>query len=337
MPRVDEQNNYNIAQTDFVRRSRHGRLRNTAMMFIGGILAAMWVAFNPEILGGRVVFVGAFVACLAVPLLYTLYAMQRNLDLVMGVEFQNALFSAAIFEKNSFTVIINQEGGIVFNDPELYTFFPNITQDNFVDSIAAIAGLSRSDVERLYYALVHRKKEHFTFPFKPKGAADPTLVRVTIKPLNRPQGYFIIQGRFFVPSRKDDALLAAGGVVASSLAGSSQYICQLMHQAPAGVYVVSPSGHIRFVNTRLEQALGYDAGQIVKDEMTLSDLRYVADMAFARDDEWQLLEDRRPIRGRVMLRRKNGSLLRTMIRQDVSVDADGNVLMLMGVVDILDI
>ena len=92
MPRVDEQNNYNIAQTDFVRRSRHGRLRNTAMMFIGGILAAMWVAFNPEILGGRVVFVGAFVACLAVPLLYTLYAMQRNLDLVMGVEFQNALF-----------------------------------------------------------------------------------------------------------------------------------------------------------------------------------------------------------------------------------------------------
>jgi PAS domain-containing protein len=335
MKRIGEDIKFNIKNTDFVRRKRHGRISYIAGMFVAGIVSSMWVAFNPDLVADRGGYVALFIGCLVAPLLYTLYIMHRNLNLVMGVEFQNALFTSAMSDKNSFTVIINQEGGVLFNDPELSNFFPNIALDGFVDSLVSIAGLSHAEVERLYYALVNGQKEHFTFSHKWKDE-ETSLVRVTFKPLRRPKGYFLIQGRIYEPARKDEHIGLSAHVTAKQNETSSQYVCKLLSSAPLGIYIVSPSGHIRFISALLEYALGYDLGEIVAQEMTLNDLRYVVNMAFAQDNEWQTLDERVPMHGRVMLRRKNGSLLKSMLRQEISRDAEGNMLMLMGMVDVLD-
>jgi PAS domain-containing protein len=321
--------------SDFVRRNRYGSMRNAVLFFSVGIAVALTLMFYPNLIAYRPLFIGLFVAVLSVPLGYTLYAMQRNLDIVMGIEFQNALFSSALYDENSFHVILNQEGTVVFNDSELVKFFPNISQGNLIKSLITIAGLTREESDRIYKALDNYQRDSFSFSLR-QDDGSIMAIHVTLKPLNRPRGYFLIQGRMHVAKRVDREAPASVSLLKIHDEVTAKDIVKLLHSAPMGMYVIGADDRICFVDAMLELALGYQEGEIVHLGMTLADVRYVTEYAFARDENWAYLEERAMIHGRVMLKRKNGSLLKAMLRQEVAYRDDGSLVMLIGIVDIFN-
>lgn len=305
---------------DFVRRKRHGRISVMLSLFVLSVWLATWIATNPHLIDSHIGQFFVVMLVLSVPTAYILYVMQRNLDLVLGIEFQNALFSSVMREQADFTVIVNHEGMVEYADDGFESHFPSVPRDNVMEAMISIGALSHADTEKLYAALLHSHREYFTFPV-PNALGNLQRMRVHITPLARPKGYFLWQGRNYVEEREQKT---TDGAVKPS------HIAQLQDVLPVGVYTIGPNGYIRSNNYTLEYWLGYEKDELVRRQFGIKDLHYRPDGQPA-DTNYSMYEH--TFIGETLLRHKNGSLIKAHLRHYVAYNDAGQMVSGFGVVE----
>ncbi len=322
MSRYDESQAPETVRPDFSKRKRHGNIKVMGALYLLTLALVIASIMYRDSFGSETIFFLVLVGLVTAQTLHALYSLQRNLDLVTEVEFQNALFSSGIRKNCDFSLILKGNGNFAFTDDGFKGFFPAFSlRNNGIEAFIDVIGLANSEAERLAIAMREHKHERFLFPMKDENGGQHQMI-LNIYPLMRPKDYFLIQGRKFVER-------GVGGVPKIT-PDNQKYIDYLLHNMPQGTYVASPSGHIRFMNHVLENWLGYNEGEAIDKALTIDDLIYTSDNVEKTDIS---LED---YSGELKLARKNGSLLHTTVDQHTVKDADNNVMAVFGMIKKVD-
>ncbi len=141
-----------------------------------------------------------------------------------------------------------------------------------------------------------------------------------MEPLARPSGFFLVQGRHYIPRTHSNEWMG------TDKDSAAPYIRYLLEFLPLGVYIASPSGRLRIVSRALENLLGYGEGEAIGTELGIPDLFYHADNT-QEDIGLQEIEDT------LLMRRKNGSLVKAELAQKLVKDEHNNLLCVMGLVE----
>lgn len=303
--------------SDFVRRKRHGQFLHYVIAYIVGIMVVLLAAFFHETLGGP------FILTLTILIfggltLVSLLSMQRLLDLVLSVEFQNAIFSSTITRKFDFTMIIDHEGAIAYYDQGFRTYFPEIpAAGRSIDQLLHKAGIIGEKEREILNAIYSGSTGDFLM--------DVTLdenyskrFHITFAPVIRPVGFYVIQGRGYV-DRKEATENAPG--IDSDLLPLMQGA--LLHSMSEGAYAADARGLLIYANASFSEWLGYSDMDLAARDISLSDLLYQPDGAKLEGPVGNY-------DGEVLLRRANGSLLRAHIHQQKIVPPSGEVAGVIG-------
>jgi len=258
------------------------------------------------------------------PVIYAFYHFQRNLDLLTDKEFHTILFSSSLNSQQDFFFFANNSGDIAFRGKGVERYLGDIEFGNCFEDLARVANFSHSEKHRLYNAIENRTAEHFYVELKDEKTESVRMC-LTITPLDRPYGYFIIQGRKFVAKRREK-LTNATESEQSGYSLHSSPARNLLHAVPFGLYSTSPSGHIRMLNSTMENWLGYEEGDIIALELALDDLLYLTD----NEDKTSI--EMKDFSKEVKLKHKNASIVRVNITQHINYDGDGTPTMAVGMV-----
>jgi PAS domain-containing protein len=192
------------AESDFVYRKRNGTLWQTGVYYaIAAILVLGLFAMDiPKISGIASAFVIVFVMIfLAV---HSIVAIQKHLDLVTSIEFQNALFSSSFRNGKLFSLIISKYDQLYYADAKFYKLFPELIKSNgmVLDNIIAKSENAEANLQLLNDALINRNNCAVDVYIDMEGEKE--LVRISVIPLPRPSGYFFVSARLFQVNRSNE-------------------------------------------------------------------------------------------------------------------------------------
>lgn len=299
-------------QSDFAPRQRSSSIWTLILAYIVAILIIFLVSRYSENIGGNFVSVLIIILIVGALTFYTIFSKQRNLDLVMATEFQNALFANALSLGWKFVMFIKRDGTIVYANRGLRALFPEFAHDEYkaLDTLLIEGNVDKDDSQKIFAALMRGVSDKLVVPIRtPQGEMRPMLL--AIEPLERPAGFFVLRGREFVESRRAEGK--------KNPAGGNPLLYQLVEHAPMGLYAASASGELQYVNPKLEQMLGYEPNDILNQKLSLPDIIYQVEQRNIGEVE---LED---FTGEVLLQRRNGSLVKTDLRQELLRDDKGGV------------
>ncbi len=308
---------------DFVKRSRHGSVKAIGAVY-ACLLGVMFLcALLRESFPSEMAFLSVILAITSGIVIHAIYLLQRNLDLITEVEFQNALFSSSISKHADFCIIVRSDGHFAYTDVGFTRVFPGFTiRERALFALMEASGVARSDADRLYDAIRCSRRDWFMFTLTDTSGNVRQMI-LNLYPLPRPSGYFLIQGREVVERRGKERPVSSAKNIASP---TFRYMHYLFNEMPMGAYVLSPSGHVRVVNKVMEKLLGFEEGEIMDKELALDDLLYRADGEEQPDFTFK------EYIGPVKLARRNGSLVKGRLEQHVVKDEEGGVLAIIGMV-----
>lgn len=305
--------------SDFVRRKRHGQFLHYIIAYVLAILIVLLCAFFHESLGGPLVLTLTIVIFGGLTLV-SLLGMQRLLDLVLSVEFQNAIFSSTITRKFDFTMIIDHDGAIAYYDQGFRNYFPEIpAAGRAIDQLLNRAGIIGEKEREILNAIYSGSTGDFLMDV-PLDENRTKRFHITFAPVIRPVGFYVIQGRAYI-DRKDAVENAPG--IDSDLLPLMQGA--LLHSMSDGAYAADARGLLIYSNISFAEWLGYSDMDLASRQVSLSDLLYQADGT-------KLEGPTGNFDGEVLLRRSNGSLLRAHIRQQKIVPPSGELAGVIGCV-----
>lgn len=245
---------------------------------------------------------------------YTVLVRQNNLDVVMTTEFQNLIFSAAASHGSDFTMFLKVDGTIVYANDGLRGMFPEMNMDDVaaLDVLLEEGMVDPHDREKMYSALVSGKGEKLIFPIKDQQGGHKEYI-VSVQPLRRPPGIFVVRGREYITSRSADEKQLQG-----SHRATDDNINQMLQVVPFGLYVIDENGNVEFANAHLEAALGYGLGEMKEKNLRAEHIIY--------KPEDKAGEPFRPseFKGELLLQRSNRALVKAQVDQHLLADDAGN-------------
>jgi hypothetical protein len=192
------------AESDFVHRKRNGTLWQTIIYYLVAIciIIALFSTKTHQNNDGILAAV-SIIAIIGLLSAYSLVALQKHLDLVTAIEFQNALFASAFREGKLFSLIISKEDQLYYADAKFYKLFPNLASNSnmVLDSIIAGSNNSNNNLEKLNNALLMRESCSLDIEINIENELE--TVRMSIIPLPRPSGYFFVSARLFKINRNE--------------------------------------------------------------------------------------------------------------------------------------
>lgn len=191
------------AESDFVYRKRSGSLWQTGIYYaIAAILVLGMFAMDiPRIsglaAGSIIIFMMIFLA------IHSIVAIQKHLDLVTSIEFQNALFASSFRNGKLFSLIISQYDQLYYADVKFYKLFPALIKNNgmVLDNIIAQSENAEENLQLLNDALINRSNCTIDVYINIEGEKE--LVRISVIQLPRPSGYFFVSARLFELNRSN--------------------------------------------------------------------------------------------------------------------------------------
>lgn len=156
--------------------------------------------------GGQLAIAGTMVLIVIGALVtHSLLQKQRNEDLVQSTEFLNALLVGAAGANYRFFLILRSDRTVMYSSygirrlyPQLYSQAQN-PLETFLDS----SGMLKEDKERIYDALYHGTTDRFSTLMEHREGQEQFFL--TVSPLDRPEGYFVLRARDYVPARHQTA------------------------------------------------------------------------------------------------------------------------------------
>lgn len=304
---------------DFIVRRRILPVWQLLLLFALSFAVLFIVATNAEMLGGSVGLALAIFAVIGPLTWFTVYFSQQNRDMLLAAEFQNALFSAAARLKSKFVMIVKQDGTIFYYDRGFQNVFPETRGRGtlMIDKIFNASQISAVEAEKLFRALEDGKAET-VFVHLPNEEGQDQKVIITIDPLPRPSGFYILRGRDYVVKRYERSAAASSAAVPlADSPQSSATIAHMLHILPYGLYATDAEGTLTFVNYRLENWLGYNQNEIISRKLSLSQIVAQQNTATA---EHLLLKD---CEGEVQFTGKTGQPVRLSLQQAITRDDKG--------------
>lgn len=298
---------------DFVPRERMKPVRTLAWVYLLSMVSIFVVVFKREVLGGDFFALFLIMVILISLAGYTILVKVRNLDLVMATEFQNLLFASAAALGSRFCMFVKSDGTIVYANQGTRDMLPRVAYDESqaLDRLFDAGGVAKKDVDKIYQAMIRGSRERVVFPIREKEGQFVDFI-VTVEPLKRPAGYFVLRGRNYQVSRE-------GSVKMPDILSHTtiEKIQQLINHSPVGMVVTDEFGKIELVNHALEKTLGYDTGEIVNKGTYLKHL--------LQQENQALEEDIREFNGEVLLLTRNGMMMKALMEQHIARENDGRV------------
>lgn len=303
---------------DFIRRKRHGRFAIYVVAYALAILAILILAFFHEFFGATFILI-AIVLIFGGLTLCSLLGMQRLLDLVLSVEFQNAIFSSALTRKFDFTIIIDSEGSITYYDRGFQTYFPDIPSSGgqAVNQLLSKAGILGEKEREITNVIFSGESGHFMIDL-PLSEEQTKRFHVSFSPVIRPVGFYVLQGRTQMERGNTDKSMNQNDLMSIMQEA-------LLHSLQSGAYITDHQGQLLYLNPALAQLLGYGEQELMQRGLHMSELLYTADGSRFDMEQGDFY-------GEVLLRHHNGSLVRSIVQQRSMYLPAGDMLGVFGMV-----
>ena len=126
---------------------------------------------------------------------FSVYLIHRIRQTVTEVEFQNLIFASSMRVNSDFCLIVHKEKkGIYcdFNFGDVFPAYEHGLHDPF-HHLMESGGFKAADENNLLKALEKGGAAEFDFTLK-KGRAKPKKIHITLDPIERPQGFYILRG-----------------------------------------------------------------------------------------------------------------------------------------------
>lgn len=306
---------------DFVVRDNSIPLWKLLALFLCGFAVLYGVATHAEMVGGHIGVAVAIFAVVAPMAWFTIYYSQQNRDMLLSAEFQNALFSAAARLKTKFVMIIKQDGTVFYFDRGFQKVFPETNSRGtlMIDKLFNSEQLSKAEADKLARALAENRSESIYVNLS-DAEGRPRQIIITVDPLPRPAGFYILRGRDYVVKQYERAPRPVDGTRLAEDPYVSATMAHMMHTMPYGLYATDHEGRITFINYRLETWLGYGQNEVISRNLTLSDLIPQQDAPILD----QLLQ--KDCEGDLYLLNKNGHMVPVSLQQEICRDSKGAII-----------
>ncbi len=299
------------AETDFVFRNRSNSLWKTAILYVVGTLFVVLAAIFRKHIGGEIPFMLLMTVVIGLLTLHCIITVQRHLDLVLSIEFQNALFSSAFKEGNIFSMIVSQDDQLFYADPGFYELFPELSKQNsqILDAIVKQSEDPQQNLEILNNALISKQREAVNV-FVSMGN-EQMKARMSIVPLNRPKGYFFVSARLFHENRavKDAAHVQAPEKSAQPEHNMDALLDVLNEHIADPAYILDAQGELVTMTHPFIAALGYENSKELQ-HLPVTDILF----NYAERDA-TIVASQRFEEHKVNFRKKSGSLKQAHITQ----------------------
>lgn len=136
---------------------------------------------------------------------YNFLQKQRSADLIQSTEFLNALLVGAAGANFRFFLILRKDRVLMYSSHETRRLFPQIysKEDNPLETILNSSGMPKEDRDRIYDALQNSQTDRFSTEMEHAEGKEQFFL--TISPIDRPAGYFVLRARGYVPARHQTA------------------------------------------------------------------------------------------------------------------------------------
>lgn len=281
--RFDEKKMELSVVNDFVPRDR---TRSTTYLILGFVItiAAVIVAFSfsdmmsSRTLGMSVVSVMLVILCLACIALKT-----RSNDLVLATEFQNLLFASAANLGSVFSLIVKRDATVIYASPGVKTLFDDFrySESSTLEGFYVEGRILEFDQAKITNALLlGERKSHLIKVATNEGVIDMVI---SVEPLPRPVGYYVIKARKYFSQRD--------GKVANALTGqeatAEQYHFAL-EQSPTAQFICDEFGRFIYMNQAMQKLCGYSTQDFITNRMQISDMiTHTAGSRIGVDYEYQ--------------------------------------------------
>lgn len=306
---------------DFIIRRRILPVWQLLLLFFLSFAVLFVVATNAEMLGGSIGIGLAIFAVIGPLTWFTVYFSQQNRDMLLAAEFQNALFSAAARLKTKFVMIVKQDGTIFYFDRGFQQVFPEAANRGtlMLDKIFSSKQITPVEAEKLHRALDGSRSES-VFIHLPDEQGQEQRVIITIDPLPRPSGFFIIRGRDYVVKRYERNTSSVAPLPVNGNTHLAASLSHMLHTVPYGIYTTDADGNLLFANYRLESWLGYNQNEMASRKLNLMNLIALQNTATV---ESLLLRD---CEGEVQFKSKEGRPVQLYLQQEITKDSNGAVI-----------
>lgn len=321
--RTEDRKSPLVEPSDFMRRKRHGTLHRIGFGYFASLAFFVYLVgvMEDPAVGHYLLLFLAFGGLTA----YSLFSLQKNLDLITDIEFQNAIFSSALGEQALFTLVVNDKGGLLYADENLHAWFPNTKRESdlMLDSFFEAASITQSDRDKFLRAIAQTRNESLVIGLHDQRGYS-RLIRLTLRAVPRPHKVFILQGREFIVSR---SIGNAQEMPAAALETPVNFITTLLEHSTQPLFAISPSGYLRVATPAMEKLLGYNPGEMLQKKLLYTDLFYKP------DNQSHPLQEERSLDMTAMLLHKNGSIVKARLVQQPMSDEDDNRLATIGLVE----
>lgn len=299
---------------DFVLRKRKPSVAYILSLFV--IVLAMLLSVT-MLTADRIMLITLVIVTVIATGWYMFLQLQRTHDLLLASEFQNALFASALGINNKFCMIMKHDGNIVYLDRSFQSMFPDFLKQSrrTLDILLEIGAVSRNDIEKIYAAVGRGIFEKVIFNIKGSNN-DIHKIVMSVEPILRPSGFVLLRGREFVESRASTTAKQSNSPINRSTITLFSHVLDSMD---IGVYMTDPTGVFVYINTILEEWLGFTEGEVSSNNLALNDVIYHNSKSTGN-----IVPDN--FEGELMLQKKNGGFMKVFVNQKIIKDDSGKLL-----------
>ncbi len=213
------------------------------VMFIALYLAGLGMRDGQ----GHILFAALLIVMLGLLGAFTYVFTQRQRDLVLMTEFQNALFSSAVRINYLFCLILKSDGSVVYLDPGFQKLFPHINRHEMDDvyKLGTHGILTRDQQIAFDKALSDGKNATQIVDINLPDNLGSKMV-VTLEPLPRPRGYFILRSRTYIDRSFSAAAKPQDSVqiAAPSLSPTGMTMEAFITNSPMAIAAIDMNGRV---------------------------------------------------------------------------------------------
>ena len=301
------------AETDFVHRKRNGGLWLSVFLYCIGAVFIIIASLYRDIIGGDIPFILMTLLVIGILTFHSIITVQKHLDLVLSIEFQNALFSSAFKQGNLFSLIVSHDDQLFYADQGFGELFPDLLKRKvqILDSIVANSEQPDENLHRLNDTLLHYGTDSFNVYIDMNG--EKVKARLKVSPISRPKGYFFVTGRLYHEDRVSHShfMPESGDRVQENV---MQKHSLLESFTEISAYAMNQYGIVTEVTEPFARHMGYQLIEL--ENVMLSSLLHYPDTEFISTIGTREFE-KKPVN----MRTKDGELRRSYISQHAVSEA----------------
>jgi len=301
---------------DFIIRKRTPSVTQLLLLFAIALIVSVSVTIT---VADTVALIAVLFITLGSIAWYTVIQIQRDRDLVLTTEFQNALFASALGINNKFCLIIKRDGNIIYLDRSFQEMFPSFhnTPRRTVDVLLEYARVSQEESAKIFSAIERGTYDKVIFNIRDANGESHHII-MSIEPILRPSGFILLRGREYIEQRQE--WVAADAVTPPTLTKPTiTLFSHVIDNMQMGVYMTSPDGHIIYTSPLLDEWLGFSEGEILSGNLMLQDI--VQHGGTTSD-----VNEPANYEGHITLKKKAGGLTKAFINQKIIRNEQGKVM-----------